>query len=188
MLKDIIKTITKSYTDMYNEAVIKAKSDKIDYLERKLAKAKETIEEYKETIKIQQDNIKLLEENVKNSQNIINQQTETIKLKLNELKQRAGRQSRIYQNKVNHGFNLTNVHQEVRYILEEVAELMHAIEKNDRANMKEELADIVIFAYGCASVANLGNLDTEIDRKMEINEQRVYKKKADGDFQKVDNQ
>lgn len=107
--------------------------------------------------------------------------------KLAELEQYKDRQERIFRNKVNHGFNTTNVYQEARYIIEEVAELMHAIEKNDLPNLKEELADIIIFAYGCASVAGLNDLDAEIFRKMKINENRTYHKKADGDFEKDNN-
>ena len=97
-----------------------------------------------------------------------------------------GRQRRIFQNKVNHGFNVTNIYQEARYILEETAELMRAIEKNDRENMIEELADIVIFAYGCTEVARLGDLDTKIFEKMDINEKREYKKTSEGDFVKTE--
>ena len=97
------------------------------------------------------------------------------------------RQKRIFQNKVNHGFNTTNIYQEARYILEETAELMRAIEKNDRENMIEELADIVIFAYGCTEVARLGDLDTKIFEKMTINEKREYKQTSEGDFVKTDN-
>ena len=96
------------------------------------------------------------------------------------------RQKRIFENKVNHGFNTTNVYQEARYILEETAELMRAIEKNDRENMIEELADIVIFAYGCAEVARLGNLDTKIFEKMSLNEKRVYTQTEEGDFIKTE--
>lgn len=105
--------------------------------------------------------------------------------KLDQLKEYEQRQQRIFQNKVNHGFNTTNVYQEARYILEETAELMRAIEKNDMENLKEELADIVIFAYGCAAVAGVGDLDAEIFKKMEINEKRVYKETAEGDFVKT---
>lgn len=101
-----------------------------------------------------------------------------------KLKQFNERQQRIFANKEKHGFNVTNIYQEARYILEETAELMRAIEKNDRENMKEELADIVIFAYGCAEVARLGNLDDEIFKKMAINEGRKYSKTAEGDFVK----
>lgn len=96
------------------------------------------------------------------------------------------RQQRIFENKVNHGFNTTNVYQEARYILEETAELMRAIEKNDRENMIEELADIVIFAYGCAEVARLGNLDKKIFEKMTLNEKRVYTQTEEGDFIKTE--
>lgn len=96
------------------------------------------------------------------------------------------RQQRIFDNKVNHGFNTTNIYQEARYILEEVTELMRAIEKNDRDNMMEELADIVIFAYGCAEVARLGDLDAEIFKKMTINEHRKYTQNSSGDFNKVE--
>lgn len=99
----------------------------------------------------------------------------------------TSRQKRIFQNKVNHGFNITNVYQEARYILEETAELMRAIEKNDRENMIEELADIIIFAYGCAEVARLGDLDTEIFKKMAINENREYRQTSEGDFVKTGN-
>lgn len=107
--------------------------------------------------------------------------------KNNSLADFIGRQDRIFQNKVNHGFNVTNIYQEARYILEETAELMRAIEKNDRENMIEELADIVIFSYGCAEVARLGNLDKKIFEKMKINESREYKKTSEGDFVKTDN-
>lgn len=62
---------------------------------------------------------------------------------------------------------------------------MRAIEKNDRENMLEELADIVIFSYGCAEVARLGDLDNKIFEKMEINENRVYEKNDEGDFVKT---
>lgn len=95
------------------------------------------------------------------------------------------RQQRIFDNKVKHGFNTTNIYQEARYILEETAELMRAIEKNDRENMLEELADIVIFSYGCAEVARLGSLDTKIFEKMSINEKREYKQTEEGDFVKT---
>ena len=82
------------------------------------------------------------------------------------------RQQRIFENKVKHGFNTTNIYQEARYIIEEFAELMKAIEKNDRETMIEELAVIVIIAYGCAEVARLGDLDTKIFEKMKLNETR----------------
>ena len=103
----------------------------------------------------------------------------------NRLEDYITRQRRIFDNKVNHGFNTTNIYQEARYILEEVTELMRAIEKNDRENMIEELADIVIFAYGCTEVARLGDLDTKIFEKMKLNESRKYTMTPEGDFVKT---
>lgn len=95
------------------------------------------------------------------------------------------RQKRIFLNKVRHGFNTTDKYQEVRYIQEELSELMRAIEKGDNDNILEELADIVIFSYGLAEIAGVGDLDAKIFEKMAINETRQYKKNKEGDFIKV---
>lgn len=94
------------------------------------------------------------------------------------------RQKRIYRNKVNHGFNVVDLHEEARFILREVIELMQGITHRDKDNIIEELADIVIFSYGLAEIIGR-DLDTEIEHKMNINEQRVYKKDEYGDFVKV---
>lgn len=94
------------------------------------------------------------------------------------------RQRRIYENKKNHGFNVTDFHKEVRYILGEVSELNEAIDTNDLENLLEEAADIVIFCYGLAEMAGK-NLDDAIFKKMDINEDRVYKRREDGEFEKV---
>lgn len=116
---------------------------------------------------------------------MINNKQDNKPKQTHSLEDYINRQQRIFDNKVNHHFNTENVYQEARYIIEEVAELMHAIENKDNDNMLEELSDIVIFAYGCASVAGVGNLDDKIFEKMKVNENRVYKKKSDGDFEKI---
>lgn len=95
------------------------------------------------------------------------------------------RQKRAYDNKIKHGFNVTDFHKEARFILKEVTELMDAIEHNDVKNLMEELADIVIFSYGIAEMAH-GNLDSEIFKKMDINESREYIRNSAGDFVKID--
>ena len=95
------------------------------------------------------------------------------------------RQKDIYDNKVKHGFNTSDPYQEVRYIVEEVGELMRAIEKNDMNNVAEELADIVIFSYGLAEITKAGNLDAKIFEKMQINVKRKYTQNESGDFIKV---
>lgn len=98
------------------------------------------------------------------------------------------RQKDIYNNKVEHGFNVTNPYQEVRYMIGEVGELMRAIEKDDKENVLEELADIVIFAYGLAEITGAGDLDTKIFDKMKINKQRHYIQNSEGDFVRVESE
>ena len=97
------------------------------------------------------------------------------------------RQERIVENKRKHGFNTVNLNEEVRYLLGEVTEVMEAIEKGDKENLLEELADVVIYAYGMAEIGKVGNLDEAIERKMCINEKREYKKDERGRFIKVVN-
>lgn len=102
-------------------------------------------------------------------------------ISLNEYKLR---QIRCYNNKLKHGFNVTDFHKEARFILKELSELMDAIEHNDVENMIEELGDIVIFCYGLAEMAHK-DLDDQIFKKMDINESRTYKRNAFGDFVKT---
>lgn len=150
------------------------KSEAIDRLEKELSEAKATIDKL-EKLRDCQSRIIDIYKSMDDKESVV------IDGKLEEY---ITRQRRIFNNKVKHGFNTTNIYQEARYILEEVAELMRAIEKNDRENMIEELADIVIFSYGCAEVARLGNLDKEIFKKMAINENREYHQTLEGDFVK----
>lgn len=95
------------------------------------------------------------------------------------------RQKRAYDNKINHGFNVTDFQKEARFILREVSELMDAIEHNDVKNIMEELSDIVIFCYGLAEMAH-GDLDAEVFKKMDINENRKYVRNSKGDFVKIE--
>lgn len=101
------------------------------------------------------------------------------------LEEYEGRQFRCYDNKVKHGFNVTDFHKEARFILKELTELMDAIEHNDIDNLIEEAADIVIFCYGLSEMAHR-NLDEAIFSKMEINEGREYERDERGDFRKVE--
>ena len=94
------------------------------------------------------------------------------------------RQKAIFNNKLRKGFNTAYYQKEVRYILEEVIELMKAVENNDIDNMAEELADITIFCYGLAEMINK-DLDEEIDHKIVINSNREYEKDIFGTLRKV---
>ena len=111
----------------------------------------------------------------------------SVKLDYNiTLDEYKSRQLRCYTNKLKHGFNVTDFQKEARFILKELSELMDAIEHNDVENLIEELGDIVIFCYGIAEMAHK-DLDTQVFKKMAINESRVYTRNEHGDFVRQDN-
>ena len=83
-------------------------------------------------------------------------------------------QERVMANKVKHGFNTTDMNFEFCLIYNEVAEAYDAwLKKKD--DFGSELADIGIYLLGIAEM-NGYNLGEEIEKKMAINEKRVYKK------------
>ncbi len=87
---------------------------------------------------------------------------------LNEL------QKKIYQNKVNKKFNLTNIHQEFCYIYGEVAEAYDAWSKKMGTEaISLELADVAIYTLGLAEMLGI-SLENAILKKIAINEKRVY--------------
>lgn len=92
-------------------------------------------------------------------------------------------QRQIYQNKVNKGFNVTNVHQEFCLTHGELAEayIAYCRKKND---FGEELADVAIYLLGLAEIMGI-DLEQEIVKKVAINERRVYVEK-DGLLVRVD--
>lgn len=82
-------------------------------------------------------------------------------------------QKRVYQNKVNKGFNVTDVPKEFCYLYGEVAEAYEAYLKK-KEDLPEELADIAIYLLGLSEILGV-NLQEEINKKVEKNEKRVYK-------------
>lgn len=88
-------------------------------------------------------------------------------------------QKRIYDNKVKHNFNLTNIEQEFCLLYGEVGEAYEAwLKKPGKKELGEELADVAIYLYGLAELLGY-DLGDEMERKMAINEKRVYKKVND---------
>ena len=84
------------------------------------------------------------------------------------------RQERIYRNKVAHNFNITDIPLEFSLTYGEMAEAFEAWRKKKSLDeIGEELADVVIYLYGIAEILGV-DLDKSIDRKMKINEERVY--------------
>jgi len=95
----------------------------------------------------------------------------------------AALQKRVYQNKVNHGFNITDVPLEFTLTFGELAEAFEAWRKKEDS-VGEELADVVIYLMGLAEILNV-DLEKELLQKMEINEKRRYVSE-DGVLRKVE--
>ena len=91
-------------------------------------------------------------------------------------------QKEIYQNKLDKGFNVTDVNKEFCLLYGEVAEAYDAWRKK-KENVGEELADIAIYLMGLSEILGI-DLESEIEKKVAINRDRVYQL-VDGVLQKT---
>ena len=82
-------------------------------------------------------------------------------------------QKDIWQNKINKGFNTTDVNKEFCLLYGEVSEAYDAWKKK-KEDLNEELADIAIYLMGLSEMLGF-DLESEIQKKVEKNEKRVYK-------------
>ena len=82
-------------------------------------------------------------------------------------------QKEILQNKINKGFNITDMNKEFCLLYGEVSEAYDAYRKN-KDDLGEELADIAIYLLGISEILGK-NLEEEIINKIEINKNRKYK-------------
>lgn len=83
-------------------------------------------------------------------------------------------QKRVIENKKNKKFNITNIEKEFCLLYGEVGEAYEAYRKK-KDDLGEELADVAIYLLGIAEILGK-NLEEEILKKLEINENRKYKK------------
>ena len=83
-------------------------------------------------------------------------------------------QKEVWENKVNKGFNTTNVELEFCLLYGEVAEAFDAYRKK-KDDLNEELADIAIYLVGISEMLGY-DLEDEIVKKVSKNKKRVYKK------------
>ena len=91
-------------------------------------------------------------------------------------------QKDVYQNKVNKGFNVTDLNMEFCLAYGELGEAYMAwLKKKD--DVGEELADVVIFTMGLSEILGV-DLESEIINKINKNSKRVYKT-VDGVLMKV---
>ncbi len=82
-------------------------------------------------------------------------------------------QKDVYQNKVNKGFNVTNVEKEFCFLYGEVSEAYEAYRKK-KDDLGEELADVAIYLLGLSEILGF-NLEEEILKKHSKNQTREYK-------------
>ena len=92
-------------------------------------------------------------------------------------------QKQVYQNKVDHGFNVTDIREEFLLLYGEVGEAFEAWERGG-PGLGEELADVAIYLLGLAEILHI-DLSAEVERKMEINRRRRYAV-VDGVWQRLD--
>ena len=81
-------------------------------------------------------------------------------------------QKRVYRNKVAKNFNVKDVFMEFCYTYGELSEACDAYLKK-KGDIGEELADVALYLLGLSEILGI-DLETEILRKMEINEKRRY--------------
>ena len=82
-------------------------------------------------------------------------------------------QKKVYQNKVDKGFNITDVPKEFCLLYGEVSEAYEAYRKK-KDGLAYELADVAIYLLGLSEMLNV-DLEQSIKEKMEINKNRKYK-------------
>ena len=82
-------------------------------------------------------------------------------------------QKDIYQNKVDKGFNVTDVNKEFCLTYGEVAEAYEAWKKK-KEDLGEELADVAIYLLGLSEILGI-DLEDEIQKKVYKNSKREYK-------------
>ena len=87
-------------------------------------------------------------------------------------------QDKVYQNKVNHGFNTTNIEMEFCLAYGELGEAYIAYLKK-KEDLGEELADVIIYLLGISKMLNI-DLEKEVVNKIEKNSKRVYKENSKG--------
>lgn len=94
-------------------------------------------------------------------------------------------QKAVYDNKVAHGWNVTDMRYEFCLLETEVSEAFRAYEDEPKENFAEELADVLIYALGMAEIAGV-DLESALVKKVEKNKRRVYVRREDGTWDKYE--
>ena len=83
-------------------------------------------------------------------------------------------QKKVYENKIEKGFNTTEVFREFCRAYEELSEAFSKYDKGQEG-VAEEIADVTIYLLGICEILGF-DLEKEVLRKIEINKKRQYKK------------
>ena len=75
-------------------------------------------------------------------------------------------QEKVIENKINHGFNTTDVCKEFCLLYGEVAESYEAYRKK-KTDLGEELADVLVYLLGISEILEI-DLEKELINKMKI--------------------
>ena len=92
-------------------------------------------------------------------------------------------QKEVMRNKIEHGFNTTDVALEFCRAFEELSEAFSKHNKN-QPGVAEEFADVMIFILGMCETMGF-DLEKELVRKIKINKNRKYKKTKSPDGKDV---
>ena len=92
-------------------------------------------------------------------------------------------QKEVMRNKIQHGFNTTDVALEFCHAYEELSEAFHKFNKG-QGGVSEEFADVAIFLLGMSEILGF-DLEKELVRKIEINKHRKYRKEKSPDGKDV---
>jgi NTP pyrophosphatase (non-canonical NTP hydrolase) len=87
-------------------------------------------------------------------------------------------QKSAWENKLEKGFNTTDVPLEFCLLVAEVGEAIDAWRK-DRQAVAEELADVAIFVFGLAEMTGI-DLQDAVEGKLAVNRARTYRRVGDG--------
>lgn len=82
-------------------------------------------------------------------------------------------QKEVYQNKLDKGFNVTDINKEFCLTYGEVAEAYESWRKK-KDDVGEEIADVAIYLLGLSEMLNI-DLEKEILNKVNKNKHREYK-------------
>lgn len=81
-------------------------------------------------------------------------------------------QKDVYQNKLDKGFNVTDINKEFCLTYGEMAEAYEAWRKK-KDDVGEEIADVVIYLLGLSEILNV-DLESELLKKINKNKHREY--------------